>query len=233
MQQQQQQIFKMGSGAQAEGRIHSNLFLAPALYTRAAVGAEAERVNPHANAWLGDAGVWFDTSEAFWQALKAKDARTFLRFARGGDLADFSPQFWVRLGMTPDKAAKKYTTWAKRKGNLAGIVCKLASNAKHGRKLGLSEANYAYEREFLAPDVEHAVWLALLACKYAQNPELAAALRATAPAKIVEVDNKARAWELSGQRRAYWGGYWDEHEQRLYGENKMGQYVQAVRELLE
>jgi predicted NAD-dependent protein-ADP-ribosyltransferase YbiA (DUF1768 family) len=182
---------------------------------------------PELKEWLSAPGATFTfaTSEAAWQALKARNRKTFERFLRTGDLGMLSIGFYAMIYPNdPDEALRKFKEWSKKENH--GIAPKLASNPMYSKCLGLkSGIDMAYERENLDAATEKAVWLSILSIKFAQNPEHKAVLMSTGSAYLLERRNRATAAE-------HWGGKLVGPDLTLVGENVMGIYMAAAREAL-
>lgn len=188
------------------------------------IGPEMALVCPGLHSWLirsGDSDD-FASSEAAWQALKALNYETFLRFTTKGDLGKLSLAFFQRLyPKNPDKALKKFNSWTRKLAD--GIVAKIAANPKHAKKLGLRPGvDMNYEREHLSPTTENKVWMTLLGLKYRQNPSLKDRLLLTGSKILVELEPGAK------KGHAHWGGLVVDNA--VVGENKMGQYMMKIRE---
>lgn len=211
------------SGAARPLNLLSNLNEAPIELTLATVTPELLAVNPKLNEWVEPGQtLHFRTIEHLWHALKALDRATFFefvgpdgRFARF-DAAAFEPVF-------PGNGEGKHRYWAAKQNS--GIVPKLASNRKHGKKLGI-EKSMRYEREMNAEGVQRAVWKDLLTRKYIANKAHREALLATGDKTLVEFARGA-----SASRPEFWGGC--VRDGVLYGQNFMGKMVQEVREWLK
>lgn len=123
----------------------------------------------------------FTSTEAAWQALKARDLITFGRFEASGDLGEGSPTpasfapFLPRIHQdNRAKLAAKYHHWIESKKGIrydnVGIIPKMAANPKYRIALGLGPDSVAYDREYLHPNVEEEIWMVLLRAKADQNP---------------------------------------------------------------
>ncbi len=166
----------------------------------------------------------FISTEHAWQALKARDYDTFMRFTERGDLSAFSPNFWVRIGLLAIDAARKFQFWS-RLGPMVGILAKLATNPKYGAALQLGNLHMMYTREHLPANDERAVWMILLRSKFLHGSDLRAQLKATGTSTIIEFDRLA-----SPTHASYWGGRMLPSG-HVIGANTMGQYLMIVRDL--
>lgn len=229
-----------GSAAERPLRVLSNLAAAPVTLQGPCEALYA--VQPLLADWLDDMGaLTFASIEHVWQALKASDRETFLRFSTTGDLGGWSADVFLKTTVVGKraKAAKKLGRaltaddlaalaeaamdhW--KRDALVGIVAKLASNRKYGAALGLANC-MVYDREFLAAETERQAWLALLRLKYTANAVPRAVLRDTGARPLVEFDKGAT------RRHAHWGGVMVEG--RLVGDNVMGKYLEEVRTTID
>ena len=192
---------------------------------------------PELKGWLGPEGQVFPSSEHLWQALKAKNLRTFLRFTVGGDFGSWAPDVFVRTtlrnkvkNLSARKALllgqSKVVHWAKKQN--IGILAKIAANSEYAADLQLDEiGDMNYAREHLPDDVERAVWLAILKQKYSQDPLLQLLLTNTGDEMLVEFE-KAAARTPS---KVKWGGCISPSGV-LLGRNVMGTYLMATRAAL-
>ncbi len=238
-----------GSNASGDMKKLSNFFACPVRLTRADLVSTPvlSTLVPDLSEWLGADGLVFPSSEHLWQALKARNAPTLRRFAVGGDLAILSPglfqrttllaqarKVWrgkgdtiVSLKKLDGASLKKVVYWEKRG---VGIAAKLASKEAYGQTLELGPEHMDYARETLAPDVERAIWLLVLRLKFEQNPALGDLLLSTQGHTLVEFD-KAGA-RLDGPVKVKWGAYVDPTTHCLRGQNVMGTYLMATRDIL-
>lgn len=208
----------------------SNFFHAPITVTTKDVPVAMSQLCPGIREWLP---ATFPTSEHLWQALKARDQATFLRFTTTGDLGAWNPDVFAKTVayLVKDKiemaarAQKKLAEW-KKKNNL-GIQAKLAANPDYAQRLNLA-GHMNFEREHLAADVERIVWLAILKLKFRQNAGPRAVLLSTAGKRLIEFAPGA------ARRPEHWGGLVTPGPGPLtvVGDNVMGNYVQAVRDSL-
>jgi hypothetical protein len=227
-------------GSNSTHRDLSNLAAATVTLTPGALPAPLLHLKPQLAQWL-TTPTQFPSIEHIWQGCKARDKNTFMRFAAGGDFAAWDPAFFGKT-----TAPKKRGAYAKRRGmptkdlslydiaelsiecmkrwskyNLIGIMAKLASNADYAKALGLVN-KMDFQREFLDPADEEAIWLCLLRLKYANNPGMRQKLLDTGARTLVEFDKGA------ARRGAHWGGLIKNGI--LYGDNVMGKYLMHVRE---
>jgi hypothetical protein len=234
------QVMTFGSGGKAENYVLSNLYQ-PLMtdvmkpedgfhFKREHLSTEMKNMCPFLAEKIVDdeTDIQFASLEALWQALKSKNWSTFLRFSSQGDLGGLNSQatvFQKLYGV--EMAAKKLTYYSKKR--LGGMVCKLASNSTHGRKLGLKDEDYGYDREYLPSLVERAVWLGLLDIKYRQNRECRTRLLATKGYYLLEA---ARVFNTKD--KPHWGGKLimgqNQEDTFIQGNNRMGHYLMTVRE---
>jgi predicted NAD-dependent protein-ADP-ribosyltransferase YbiA (DUF1768 family) len=225
-------------GSNAYGDMHklSNFYATDLLLRPADLTPELLSVCPNLKDWVPAGGLFFPTSEHLWQALKATDKQTFLRFTSAGDLGLWKVSIFANT-VAPSKLAKEKKNdmaelarvalkgmlhWQK-KHNL-GIQAKLAANKKYAKKLNLDKGRMNFEREHLAPATERSVWLTILKLKFAQNAELREILSATRGKRLVETPGRGKA------EKAHWSGR--VKDGKLIGDNVMGLYMEAVRESL-
>ena len=233
-----------GSGSADYTRL-SNLYHCTVTLTLATLDPALMRRQPQLVSWMEqavDRTVTFPSVEHLYQALKARDHGTFLRFTTGGNLAQWNPYFFLltvvpgkkhkyakKLGrrvqtLTAEELGKLATSsmkhWQRR--NLLGVVAKLAANIRHGPALDLGPTRFDYAAERLPPDQERDLWLALEKLKYGQHADLRQLLVSTGPKRLIEFDHHAKAGST------HWGGLM-RHGQ-LIGDNAMGDYLMATRE---
>ncbi len=215
------------SGASAL-RALSNFHECVITLMRAQVPAVFELVCPLVRSYFPDKGapLVFASSEHLWQALKALDRATFLRFTADGDLGSLTSTFFQRVfpRLGAEQLQTKVRYWAQRQ--CVGIVPKMAANEDHAKKLGLVD-HMDFGREHLEPLVERTCWLAILKLKFNQNPALRAVLLSTRGKLLVEYSRFA-----SPDHHEHWAAKVDPATATLWGDNAMGKYVTATRESL-
>jgi predicted NAD-dependent protein-ADP-ribosyltransferase YbiA (DUF1768 family) len=225
-------------GSNAYGDMHklSNFYASELVLRPADLTPELLSLCPNLKDWVPAGGLFFPTSEHLWQALKATNRATFLRFTSAGDLGLWKVSIFANT-VAPSKvekekkndmselarvATKSMIHWQK-KHNL-GVQAKLAANKKYAKKLNLDKGRMNFEREHLAPATERSVWLTILKLKFAQNAELRAILSATRGTRLVETSGRGKA------EKAHWSGR--VKDGKLIGDNAMGHYLEALRESL-
>lgn len=207
-----------GSGSKAPYQLLSNFARAPIVVTRATltIHPALALAQPRLAEFLTKQdGFTFPTSEHVWQSTKATTLGAFRAFTTEGRFGRWDANIFAALYSKTDKAKAKFDYWHKR--DMLGIQAKLASSAKHAKRLGVTDMDYS--RETLAPDVERAVWLAILQLKFEWNATHAEVLRDTGEKQLVEFDKSA----------GHWGGFI--RDGALVGENVMGRYMSETRAL--
>lgn len=229
----------------------SNFYYTSIEVTRATLGEDGVAallaVCPSLCNWLDhpDEHHVFPSSEHVWQSLKATDSSTRYQFTTQGYLGQWNINHFLDTGAEQKALAKQHkaarlgksyagTALSEATASLAywqnkhmiGIVAKMAANPKHAEALEVVDG-MDYGRETLAPEVERAAWLAILHLKFTQNATLHADLLATGASQLVEFDRKAAA-----KQGSHWGGCYRKSDGVLCGENAMGQYLMAVRDML-
>jgi len=227
------------SGAKDPYYRFSNFFESKITFTSQDAPDAMRRLCPDLDAWLGNEGMEFASSEHLWQALKARDRETFVAFTSRGRFSDM-PNFFAWVSVSPAEAATKCAHWGPK--NMIGIVPKMAVNRKHAPYLDLiyPEAlhkprmtdedyrlNYIDEGKLPAAD-EREIWLAILRAKFSQNQALKTLLLNTRGQLLIEFDRNAKARPA----KTHWGGQWLEDQSRVVGANAMGEYLMAIRQEL-
>ena len=208
------------SNAREPFHMLSNLSAAEVKLSKLDVTPELLEVNPSLLAWLGEETFCFPSIEHVWHALKATSKEVFDKFHDAGELAQFTTEAFALFFPKDDQAEKKLNYWSRK--NNVGIIPKLASNEKYGKRLGIAKS-MNYKRERLEPRLERAGWKTLLHKKYAGNKTHAFCLKTTRNAKLVEF---ARSAARAGAQE-HWGGYINNGV--LSGDNVMGLYLEEVR----
>lgn len=185
----------------------------------------------------------FTSTESAWQALKARNLKTYRRFESTGDIggpvtpASFVPFLPKKHQENLAKRQAKYTFWIESKSgiryNNVGIIPKMATNPKYRRALGFSKDDMAYEHEYLDPEIEKSVWMTLLRAKVRQNRHIRDILATHKGYQFVEFSRSAKARHLKGAKEDYWAGYDDAQEGKIYGLNRMGQFMETLVEELD
>lgn len=156
-------------------------------------------------------GLVFPSSEHAFQSFKYIESDR-KRFSIDGDLGKLSGFELVY----DKKEAEKKKEWWMKKGNI-GIIAKMATNEKIGKKLGLKRID-----NFKSTDE---LWMKILKEKYA-NSEFKSILLNTKNHYLLEFDRGAKRQTLQGTI-PFWTGLIEDGI--LYGENKMGNYLMEVR----
>jgi len=128
-----------GSGAKGDQlRMLSNFAACEILVDPASIPVEAPGVPA---CWAGlTTPLRFPSTEHVWQAFRARNQATFLRFTVDGDLGRWAPTVFAK-GPDPEAAAKKMNFC--RKQHMIGIIAKMASNETHAKKLGARRVSHA------------------------------------------------------------------------------------------
>lgn len=128
-------------------------------------------------------------------------------------------------------AMGEFNGWAAR--NMIGIQAKYAVSETHCRAFGFAGADIDFNSEWLAPEKERALWLAIEDLKYAQNAPERAILLGTDGADLIEFSRGA-CQTAPSKRHEHWAGAlkWDAAHGalQLVGDNAMGGYLMALRE---
>jgi len=156
-------------------------------------------------------GLRFYSTEHAYQAQKyVKEQR--IRFSVEGDLGNIDSGFRLVYG---DEWEKKRNYWMK-KDNI-GIIAKMATNIKIGKKLGLvRDVNFSSTNE---------LWIELLTKKY-NIIEFRNILEETKNKYLLEFDRGAKRMHLKNNI-PLWSGLIDDGV--LYGNNLMGKYLMIIR----
>ena len=150
-------------------------------------------------------GINYPSIEHAFQAQKYIQSQRW-RFSTSGDLGAWNG---LKLVFKPDDYEKKLKFWSK-KGNI-GIVAKMATNMKIGKKLGLIR-----DEKFQPSDD---LWLKLLGKKYSIK-YFCDILKSTNGTYLLEFDRGARI------KPVFWGGLISDNT--LYGNNQMGKYLMKL-----
>ncbi len=150
-------------------------------------------------------GINYPSVEHAFQAQKYIQSQRWI-FSTSGDLGAWNG---LKLVFKPDDYEKKLKFWSK-KGNI-GIVAKMATNMKIGKKLGLIR-----DEEFQPSDD---LWLKLLRKKYSIK-YFGDILKSTNGTYLLEFDRGARI------KPVFWGGLISDNI--LYGNNQMGKYLMEL-----
>ena len=136
------------------------------------------------------------------------------RFSINGDLGNIDG---FKLVFKEKEYEKKRDYWL-AKDNI-GIIAKMATNKKIGKKLGLER-----NTDFVSTDE---LWLQILLSKY-RIEEFKHLLKKTDDIYLLEFDRMA--YHRFGQSPAFWGGNIINNE--LWGKNQMGKYLMHIREII-
>tara|TARA_R110002072_G_scaffold260935_1_gene419546 strand:+ start:477 stop:959 length:483 start_codon:yes stop_codon:yes gene_type:complete len=150
-------------------------------------------------------GVLYPSVEHAFQAQKYIQSQRW-RFSTVGDLGVWEG---LKLVFKPEDYEKKLKFWSK-KGNI-GIVAKMATNVRIGKKLGLIR-----DEKFQPSDD---LWLKLLKMKFSIK-YFDDILKSTGGTYLLEFDRGARI------RPVFWGGLIS--DDILYGNNQMGKYLMEL-----
>jgi predicted NAD-dependent protein-ADP-ribosyltransferase YbiA (DUF1768 family) len=157
-----------------------------------------------------DGLIFYSTEHAFQAQKYIKEQR--IRFSVEGDLGNIDSGFKLVFG---DKWEQKKNFWMK-KGNI-GIIAKMATNIKIGKKIGLiRDINFTSTNE---------LWIELLTLKF-NIIEFKNILKNTKNKYLLEFDRGAKRMCLKNNIQI-WGGLIDDGI--LYGNNLMGKYLMIVR----
>lgn len=149
-------------------------------------------------------GIKYPSSEHAFQAQKyVKEDR--LRFSVCGDLGT-----WEGFGLVSEKSCDYW----KKKDNI-GVIAKMATNKKKGKKLGLTR-NSDFESTY-------ELWESILMKKFCIE-EFGNILKNTRNFYLLEFDRGAK------KNGSKWGGLIE--GETLYGDNIMGKYLMKLREKL-
>lgn len=240
-------IYSFGSGAAAPAFMLSNFYKCDLALTADLFDARVLAQFPILRARFEEQSqLLFDSTEAAWQALKAANLATFVRFEQGGDLGSLTGvrSFFPFVSKNPKKgtqmdlAVKKHQYWMGRyavgdvRNKLAvGIIPKMAVKnvGPRWRRLGIAATDMVPANEWLMPEIEALVWKPLLHAKLKQNPKIWALAASHASEYFLEFDRSAkRLDEAGGTHRVYWGGMVDAKTRQLYGSNRMGVLLKEV-----
>lgn len=226
-------VYYFGSGMSESQRLLSNFMGCSLKLTLADFSEEVLVAFPILRERLAIGPAQFSSTEAAWQALKAKTMAVFKRFEVDGDIGGkMTADSFLPFVPTKSKrgsairlAESKHAYWAKR--GCVGIISKMAVNVKYAKAMGLGEAELARGREYLPSVLEKNVWLPLLRAKMRQNSHIREELRNNAQSQFVEYSRTAKYSEENGKEGDYWAGSVDS-EGRLSGGNRMGQFMQMI-----
>ena len=155
-------------------------------------------------------GLRFCSTEHAFQAQKYIEEQR-VRFSVNGDLGNIGNMDIMFQLVFGDKWENKKKYWMK-KHNI-GIVAKMATNIKIGKKLGLIR-----DTTFISTD---ALWITILSSKF-NMPTFKNILLSTNNAYLLEFDRGAK------KTLPKWSGIIQDGI--LYGENLMGKYIMKIRE---
>ena len=155
-------------------------------------------------------GIIYPSSEHAFQAQKYI-LNQRCRFSITGDLGVWNG---LKLVYKPEDYENKYKYWSK-KTNI-GIIAKMATNEKIGKKLGLIR-----DGTFRSTDE---LWMKILEKKYSIK-YFGDLLKSTGNIYLLEFDRGATK-KLNTQP-VFWGGLISNNT--LYGNNQMGKYLMEIR----
>ena len=158
-------------------------------------------------------GIIYSSTEHAFQAQKYIESERY-RFSKTGDLG-----VWTGLNLVfkPEEFEKKYNYWSKK--NNIGIIAKMATNEKIGKKLGLIR-----DENFKSTDE---LWLKILEKKYSIK-YFSNLLKSTNDIYLLEFDRGCNS--KFNDSNSVWGGIIN--NDILYGSNLMGKYLMEIRTIL-
>lgn len=231
-------VFRFGSGLSATRRKLSNFHRSPLVLRESDFESKILTRFPVLFRRLrekGDEGVRFLSSEAAWQAVKARNGHTFRRFEAEGDLGkDPTPKDFLKQltgkKKTLAEAEKKYTYWIEKR-QCVGILPKLAANPAKKKHFGLTAGDFDYEREYLTEDIEESVWGSILRSKAASDADFDSLLKQHRGWQFVEFGRRCRSDHFEKTRSEnHWAGFDD--GEKIFGGNRMGQLMEKLSEKL-
>lgn len=157
-------------------------------------------------------GIIYPSTEHAFQAQKYIQSQRH-RFSITGDFGVWNG---INLVYKPEEYEKKYKYWSK-KGNI-GIIAKMATNEKIGKKLGLIR-----DEKFNSTDE---LWMKLLGKKYSIKcfNDL---LKSTGDIYLLDFDRGANNKVMGSN--SVWGGLIANNS--LYGNNQMGKYLMEIQNI--
>ena len=158
-------------------------------------------------------GIVYPSTEHAFQAQKYIQSQRY-RFSTTGDLGVWDG---LKLVYKLDEYEKKYKYWFKK--NNIGIVAKMATNEKIGKKLDLIR-----DKKFNSTDE---LWLKILGKKYSTK-YFGDILKLTDDLYLLEFNRGANN-RFKGAN-SFWGGLISNNV--LYGNNQMGKYLMKIRNTL-
>lgn len=161
---------------------------------------------------FNDKLVFASTEHAFQSRKYVEKDRA--RFSIDGDLGNIDG---FSLVFKEKEYIKKYKYWM-QKDNI-GVIAKMATNEKLGKKLGLER-----NTDFVSTDE---LWVQILLTKY-RKEEFKQLLKKTNDIYLLEYDRMA--YHRFNISPAFWGGNIINNE--LWGKNQMGKYLMHIRELI-
>ena len=157
-----------------------------------------------------DGLIFYSVEHAFQAQKYIKEQR--IRFSIEGDLGNIDSGFKLVFG---DEWEKKKNFWMK-KDNI-GIIAKMSTNIKIGKKLGLiRDINFSSTNE---------LWIELLTLKF-NIIEFNNILKNTTNKYLLEFDRGAKRMYLKNNI-PIWSGLIE--NDILYGNNLMGKYLMIIR----
>tara|TARA_B110000037_G_C16912978_1_gene421070 strand:- start:16 stop:720 length:705 start_codon:yes stop_codon:yes gene_type:complete len=156
--------------------------------------------------------IYNSVEHAFQSQLFIESDR--IRFSKDGDLGSWHG---LKYFFKPEELDKKFKYWNK-KYNI-GIVAKMASNKKYHKKLKLTSIKTDKQTTFN-------LWFGILIKKYTIQ-FYRDILLDTNNHYLCEFDRLGATYP----DRVFWGGMIVEN--KLYGNNKMGKYLMAIRNFIQ
>ena len=179
------------------------------------------------NPFLWKNHLW-NSSEAAYACWLRVDPVDWHRLAVGGDLSDLKTG--IALLFPENLVAKKIKHYGSKcsgmKPEMIGIIPKLATKQKYGKKIGL-RLTERDEAKLETSDLFH-IFVEILVEKYTHNPHFRDVLLSTRGKNLIEFDRGAVRETIKG-RPPLWTG--QVKEGILYGRNLQGDIQEHVRGL--
>jgi predicted NAD-dependent protein-ADP-ribosyltransferase YbiA (DUF1768 family) len=159
-------------------------------------------------------GILYPTTEHAFQAQKYIPEQR-IRFSIQGDLGQIDSGF--NLVFNVQDVDKKKIFWMQK--HMFGVVAKMATDEKRGKKLGLTR-----NKDFQSTDK---LWIDILSKKY-EIEEYKDLLKSTGNKYLLEFSKSAK--RLAD--KTFWAGLIDNETHELYGNNQMGKYIMYIRSII-